>query len=88
MIPATDKIIVRTEKKEETTVSGIVLPDSVDRQIPGKGKVEAVAENLKYVPVGSIIHFDHWKAHELEENLLVIDVKDVLVYESATSQKD
>ena len=40
--PLGDNIIVKGLSKEETTKSGIILPDTVDKEKPEQGEVLAV----------------------------------------------
>ena len=42
--PLADRLVVKPIEKEERTKSGIVLPDTVDKEKPEKGEVMAVGE--------------------------------------------
>jgi len=40
--PLNDKVVVKASSKEEKTRSGIVLPDTADKERPEQGEVIAV----------------------------------------------
>ena len=42
--PLNDNVLIKPEAREETTKSGIVLPDSVKNEGPAKGQVLAIGE--------------------------------------------
>lgn len=56
LIPVNDKIVVKVNKKngEETTVNGIILPDTVHEGALIEGKVVAVGEGM-YSANGTLI---------------------------------
>lgn len=73
LIPVGDNVIV--EPTEETTVSGIIIPDTVSKDKPRKGKVVAVGEgkrdekgNLQAIPVqvGDVIVFTQYAPTEIK----------------------
>ena len=73
LIPIGDNIIV--EPVEETTVSGIIIPDTVTKDKPRKGKVVAVGEgkrddNGKLIPmpvvIGDVIVFTQYAPTEIK----------------------
>lgn len=45
--PLGDRVVVEPMSAEETTKSGIVLPDTVDKEKPAQGKVIAVGSGEK-----------------------------------------
>ena len=75
---------------EEVTASGIVLPDTVDKEKPEQGEVVAIGEgrlldNGTRVPmsvkVGDIVMFKKYSPDEIKvggEELLVISENDIL----------
>ncbi len=87
--PLGDRLIVRALEDEETTASGIVLPDTA-KEKPQKGKVLAVGEgklddNGKRVPLdvaeGDEILYSKYGGTEIKvdgEELLVLRESDVL----------
>ena len=55
--PLTDHVLIEPNKKEEKTASGILLPETADKEMPEQGKVIAVGPGKKdskgiLVPVG------------------------------------
>ncbi len=87
--PLGDRLIVRALEDEETTASGIVLPDTA-KEKPQKGKVIAVGEgklddNGKRVPLdvaeGDEVLYSKYGGTEIKvdgEELLVLRESDVL----------
>jgi len=88
--PLEDRIVVRPNEAEETTVSGIVIPDTA-KEKPQQGEVLAVgpgkhAENTgELVPldikVGDTVLYSKYGGTEVTvdgEDLLVLNGRDVL----------
>ena len=88
--PIHDKIVVRPINEDEVTKSGIVLPDTVDKEKPEKGEVLAVGEGKMLdngqkspmiVKVGDTVMFKKYSPDEIKvdgEELLVISESDVI----------
>ncbi|MDO8430096.1 MAG: co-chaperone GroES [bacterium] len=85
--PLNDRIFLEPLEEEKTTKSGIVLPDTAEKEKPIRGKVVAVGpgkldENGKRVPmsvkVGDKVLFKKYGPDELE-----VDGKKYLVGEEA-----
>jgi len=81
--PLGDKIIVKPVGREEITSSGIVLPDTVDKEKPEQGEVIAVGPGKRLdsgeiapvsVKVGDRIVFRKYSPDEI-----TVDGKEVLV---------
>ena len=81
--PLFDNIIVKRIEEEEKTKSGIVLPDTIDKEKPQKGEVIAIGEGKitdsgnkidMQVKVGDKILFRKYSPDEIE-----IDGKEYLV---------
>ncbi len=81
--PIGSNILVEPASKELTTQSGIVLPDTIDKEKPQQGKVVALGtgkidQNGKTIPfnvkVGDIVMFKKYSPDELE-----IDGKEYLI---------
>jgi len=81
--PLGDKIIVKPVGREEMTLSGIVLPDTVDKEKPEQGEVIAVGPGKRLdsgeiapmsVKVGDRVVFRKYSPDEIK-----VDGKDVLV---------
>ena len=87
--PLEDRIVVRTGEPEETTVSGLVIPDTA-KEKPQQGEVLAVgpgrrAENGELIPmdlsVGDTIVYAKYRGDEISldgEDLLIMSSRDVL----------
>jgi chaperonin GroES len=88
--PLGDRLIVRVVDEEETTASGIVLPDTA-KEKPQRGKVVAVGEGKwddegdKRIPLdvseGDEVLYSKYGGTEVEvegEDLLVLRESDVL----------
>jgi chaperonin GroES len=81
--PLGDNVILKPAKKEETTASGIVLPETVDKERPEQGEVIAVGPGKLNsdgkrmemgVKVGDTILFKKYGPDEIK-----VDGQDVLV---------
>jgi chaperonin GroES len=88
--PLFDYILVKPVKQEETTASGIVLPDSA-KEKPQMAEVMAVGEgmmddgkivpNSMYIKVGQIVVYKKWGGNEIKierEEWLLIKQEDVM----------
>ena len=88
--PLGDRLIVKALEEEETTASGIVLPDTA-KEKPQKGKVLAVGEGKwdeegeKHIPLdvaeGDEVLYSKYGGTEIKvdgEDLLVLRESDVL----------
>lgn len=88
--PLFDKVLIKPLSKEEVTASGIVLPDTVDKEKPMQGEVVAVGpgkrlDNGEIVPVsvkvGDTVLFTKYAPDEVEvdnEDYLVIEEDKIL----------
>ena len=85
--PLNDHVFIEPIEEEKVTKSGIVIPDTADKEKPIKGKVVAVGpgkldENGKRMPmsvkVGNVVLFKKYGPDELE-----VDGKKYLVGEEA-----
>ena len=88
--PLEDRIVVEPVNEMETTASGIIIPDSVTKGKPKKGKVMAVGagkydDSGKRVPmdvkIGDVVLLEDWGATEIKidgKELYVIDAGRVL----------
>lgn len=88
--PLEDRLVVEAMEENEKTISGIIIPDTVSKEKPQKGKVLAVGlgkfdNNGKRVPmeikVGDIVLFTKYGPTEVKvegKELLVLNQSDVL----------
>ena len=88
--PLDDRIVVRPSESEETTASGLVIPDTA-KEKPQQGEVLAVgpgrrAENTgEIIPldlnVGDVVVYSKYGGTEITsggEDLLILNARDVL----------
>ncbi len=88
--PIHDHVIIKPITKEETTKSGIVLPDTIDKERPESGEVLAVGPGKMLdngnraemsVKVGDKVMFKKYSPDEIkvdDDELLVISESDVI----------
>jgi len=88
--PLGDHVIVKPLKENEMTKSGIVLPDTVDKEKPEKGEVIAIGpgklmENgqraTMSVKVGDKVVFKKYSPDEIkvdDEEVLVLNESDII----------
>jgi chaperonin GroES len=88
--PLEDRIVVRPKEAEETTVSGIVIPDTA-KEKPQQGDVLAVGPGRRSeqtgevipldVKVGDVVVYSKYGGTEITvdgEDLLILNGRDVL----------
>jgi len=77
LTPLDDRVLIEPITKEESTKSGIVLPDTLDKEKPEQGKVIAVGSgridnNGNRIPmtvrVGDVVLFTKYGPHEIKIN--------------------
>jgi len=88
--PLGDRVLIRPLKEDEVTKSGIVLPDTAEKEKPEKGEVIAVGEGKlndegKRIPLnvqkGDKVIFSKYGPDEIkvdDEELLIIKQEDIL----------
>lgn len=88
--PLGSRVILKPIGKEEVTKSGIILPDSVERERSEKGEVIAVGPGKVYdngqkmtmsVEVGNKVLFKKYSPEEIKidkEEYLIVDENDIL----------
>ncbi len=88
--PLHDNVVIKTLSHEEVTKSGIVLPDTVDKEKPEKGEVVAIGPGKKLdsgqiaemsVKVGDKVVFKKYSPDEVkidEEEYLVLNESDII----------
>lgn len=80
--PVAGYILVKPQKQEKTTASGILIPDSHDEK-PQQGEVLAVGEGKKKSPckVGDVVIYSQWggKDYKLDGvNYLILKFDDIM----------
>ena len=100
LVPLEDRIVVRTAEAEETTISGLVIPDTA-KEKPQQGEVLAVGPGRRSDTTGEIIPLDiaagdtvvysKYGGTEITidgEDLLILAGRDILAkIESAPAKK-
>jgi chaperonin GroES len=88
--PIGGNILVKPVSQEKTTVAGIVLPDTVDKEKPQKGEVVALGtgkfsndgKRIEFsVKVGDMVLFKKYSPDEIEvdgEEYLIMDEDAIL----------
>jgi len=88
--PLGDRVVVKPLTKEEVTVSGIIIPDTVDKERPEQGEVIAIGPGRLLdngqratmdLTVGDKIVFKKYAPDEIEvgdEKVLVVSESDVM----------
>ena len=88
--PMYDKVVIKPATEEEVTASGLVLPDTAQKEKPMQGEVVAVGagkrlENGEHAPmsvkVGDKVLFTKYAPDEIElngEEYLVIEEEKIL----------
>lgn len=78
--PLADRIVLQQLESEETTKSGIILPDSA-KEKPEQGKVIAVGADVKEVSVGDKVLYGKYGPTEVKVDdveYMIVKEEDVL----------
>ena len=79
--PLGERVLIKQTKQEETTKSGIVLPDTASKEKPIIGEVTAVGEAIKEIKIGDKVIYEKYAGTEVKDNddvYLLLEVKNVL----------
>jgi len=88
--PLSDRVLVKPLAKDEVTKSGIVIPDTVEKERPERGEVIAVGPGKRLdsgelapigLRVGNKVMFRKYGPTEVEidkEKMLVLDESDII----------
>ena len=88
--PLGDNVVIKPITKEEKTKSGIILPDTVDKEKPEQGEVIAIGpgklldngtRSVMEVKVGDKILFKKYSPDEIKvagEEVLVLSQSDII----------
>lgn len=88
--PLGDHVLVKPKKEEEVTASGIVLPDTAEKEKKAEGEIVAVgpgkilengSRGAMEVSVGQKVLFKKWGGDEVEvegEDYKIISQEDIL----------
>lgn len=78
--PLADRVVLQQVASEETTKSGIILPDSA-KEKPEQGKVVAVGTDVKEVKTGDKVLYSKYGPTEVKvdgEDYMIVKEEDVL----------
>lgn len=88
--PLANNVVVRPATKEETTKSGIVIPDTANQEKPEKGQVIAIGEGKRLedgslspmsVKIGETVMFKKYSPDEVkieDEEYLILNESDII----------
>ena len=84
--PLGDRVLVKLKKQEEITSSGIILPDTVDKEKKAEGEIIALGNGEKLaklgLQVGNLVIFEKWGGEDVkigkEEEYKILDHEKVL----------
>lgn len=83
--PLGNRVLVKQLEQEEVTASGIVLPDTVDKEKKAQGEVIALGDGEKVtklnLKVGDVVLFGKYSGDEVEyekEEYKILNHEDVL----------
>ncbi len=69
--PIGDRVLVEPQSEETTTASGIVLPDTVDKEKKAQGKIIALGNGEKLAKlnliVGEIVIYEKWGGEDVKD---------------------
>lgn len=66
--PLSDHILIEPIKGEEKTKSGILLPETAEKEKPEQGRVVSVGPGCKEVKAGQIVLFKKYGPDEIKIN--------------------
>ena len=77
--PLGKRVLVKRVEEENTTSSGIIIPDNA-KEKPSQGEVVAVSDDVDVLACGNKVVFGKYSGNEIslgDEKYLVIDVEDI-----------
>ena len=79
--PLGERVLIKQTKQEETTKSGIVLPDTASKERPIIGEVAAVGADIKDIKVGDKVIYEKYAGTEVKvdgEEYTILRQSDIL----------
>ncbi|MFA5047974.1 MAG: co-chaperone GroES [Patescibacteria group bacterium] len=83
--PIGDRVLVKAIKEEEVTKSGIILPDTIDKEKKAEGEIIAIGQGEKVeklgLKVGDRVLFGKYAGEEVkvdEEEYKILSHEDIL----------
>ena len=77
--PLGNRVLVKRVEEANTTMSGIIIPDSAQEK-PSRGEVVAVSKEVSVLENGNVVLFGKFAGSEVSmgtEKFLVLDVEDI-----------
>lgn len=77
--PLGKRVLVKRVEEANTTISGIIIPDSAQEK-PSKGEVVAVSSEVSDLSCGDVVIFAKYSGSEISlqnEKFLVINTEDI-----------
>ena len=78
--PLADRVVLQQLDAEETTASGIILPDSA-KEKPAEGKVMAIGAEVKEVKTGDTVLYSKYGPTEIKidnQEYMVVKEEEIL----------
>jgi chaperonin GroES len=79
--PLFDKVLLKPQKSEEKTASGIYIPDTAKQDKPQIGEVIAIGKDVNTVKIGQNVVFAKYGPTEISlesEDYLIVKEEDIL----------
>ncbi|MGA1050217.1 MAG: co-chaperone GroES [Minisyncoccia bacterium] len=79
--PLFDKVLVKPQKIEEKTASGIYIPDTAKQDKPQIGEVISIGQDVKVVKIGQNVVFAKYGPTELNlesQDYIIVKEEDIL----------
>lgn len=79
--PLFDKVLIKPQKVEEKTASGIYIPDTAKQEKPQIGEVVAIGKDVKDVKISQNVVFAKYGPTEISiegEDYLIVKEEDIL----------
>lgn len=79
--PLFDKVLIKPQKIEEKTASGIYIPDTAKQDKPQIGEVISIGQDVKVVKIGQNVVFAKYGPTELNldsQDYLIVKEEDIL----------
>lgn len=79
--PLFDKVLIKPQKIEEKTASGIYIPDTAKQDKPQIGEVISIGQDVKVVKIGQNVVFAKYGPTELNldsQDYLIVKEDDIL----------
>ena len=77
--PLGKRVLVKKVEEANTTISGIIIPDSAQEK-PSKGEVVAVSSEVSELACGDVVIFSKYSGSEISlqnEKFLVLNTEDI-----------